>query len=66
MLFHYSGDRVRTSKTVAADTTQCVLDLMATLPVVISDTEAVYLYGLDIIAQQRTQACPEPSRRSCG
>jgi hypothetical protein len=28
---------------------------MATLPVVISDTEAVYLYGLDIIAQQQTE-----------
>jgi hypothetical protein len=25
----------------------------ATLPVVISDTEAVYLYGLDILAQQQ-------------
>jgi hypothetical protein len=38
---------VRTSKTVAGDTTEYVLDLAATLPVVISDTEAVYLYGLD-------------------
>jgi RHS repeat-associated protein len=28
---------------------------MATLPVVISDTEAVYLYGLDIIAQQQSE-----------
>ena len=28
--------------------------LKATLPVVISDTEAVYLYGLDIIAQQQS------------
>jgi RHS repeat-associated protein len=28
---------------------------MATLPVVISDTEAVYLYGLDIIAQQHAE-----------
>jgi hypothetical protein len=37
---------------VSGDTTQYVLDLAATLPVVISDTEAVYLYGLDIIAQQ--------------
>ncbi len=35
------------------DTTQYVLDLAATLPVVVSDTEAVYLYGLDIIAQQQ-------------
>ena len=32
-----------------------VLDLAATLPVVISDTEAVYLYGLDIIAQQQSE-----------
>jgi hypothetical protein len=43
---------VRTSKTVAGDTTEYALDLLATLPVVISDTDAVYLYGLDIIAQQ--------------
>ena len=38
-----------------AETAQCVLDLMATLPVVISDTEAVYLYGLDIIAEQQSE-----------
>jgi RHS repeat-associated protein len=38
---------------MSGDTTQYVLDLAATLPVVISDTEAVYLYGLDIIAQQQ-------------
>ena len=50
--FAYNGDGVRTSKTAGGDTTQYVLDLAATLPVVISDTEAVYLYGLDIIAQQ--------------
>ena len=36
-------------------TTQYVLDLAATLPVVISDTEAVYLYGLDILAQQQSE-----------
>jgi RHS repeat-associated protein len=51
--FAYNGDGVRTSKTVSGDTTQYVLDLAATLPVVISDTEAVYLYGLDIVAQQQ-------------
>jgi hypothetical protein len=51
----YNGDGVRTSKTVDGDTTEYVLDLMATLPEVISDTEAVYLYGLDIIAQQQTE-----------
>jgi len=45
--FAYNGDGVRTSKTVAGDTTEYVLDMAATLPVVISDTEAVYLYGLD-------------------
>jgi hypothetical protein len=39
---------------------------MATLPVVINDTEASYLYGLNSIAEQRIQACPEPSPRSCG
>jgi hypothetical protein len=32
---------VRTRKTVDGDTTQYVLDLAATLPVVVSDTEAV-------------------------
>ena len=42
---------MRRSKTVAGDTTQYVLDLAATLPVVISDTDAIYLYGLDIIAE---------------
>jgi len=52
--FAYNGDGVRTSKTVGGDTTEYVLDLLATLPVVISDTEAVYLYGLDIIAQQQS------------
>ena len=36
-------------------TNEYVLDLAATLPVVISDTEAVYLYGLDIIAQQQSE-----------
>jgi hypothetical protein len=53
--FAYNGDGVRTSKTVSGDTTQYVLDLAATLPVVVSDTEAVYLYGLDIIAQQQAE-----------
>jgi hypothetical protein len=28
---------------------------LAALPVVISDSEAVYLYGLDIIAQQQSE-----------
>jgi len=51
--FAYNGDGVRTSKTVAGETTEYALDLLATLPVVISDTKAVYLYGLDIIAQQQ-------------
>jgi hypothetical protein len=46
---------VRTSKTLDGITTQYVLDLAATLPVVISDTDAVYLYGLDIIAQQQEE-----------
>jgi len=53
--FAYNGDGDRTSKTVSGDTTQYVLDLAATLPVVVSDTEAVYLYGLDIIAQQQSE-----------
>jgi RHS repeat-associated protein len=54
-LFAYNGDGVRTSKTSAGETTEYALDLLATLPVVISDTDAVYLYGLDIIAQQQTE-----------
>jgi RHS repeat-associated protein len=53
--YAYNGDGVRTSKTVAGDTTEYGLDLLATLPVVISDTDAVYLYGLDIIAQQQAE-----------
>ena len=53
--FAYNGDGARTSKTVGGDTTQYALDLAASLPVVISDTEAVYLYGLDIIAQQQSE-----------
>ena len=53
--FAYNGDGARTSKTVAGDTTQYILDLAATLPVVIRDTEAVRLCGLDIIAQQQSQ-----------
>ncbi len=48
----HNGDGIRTSKSVAGDTAEYVLDLAATLPVVVSDTEAVYLYGLDSIAQQ--------------
>jgi RHS repeat-associated protein len=42
-------------KTVAGDTTEYALDVAATLLVVISDTQAVYLYGLDIIAQQQSE-----------
>jgi RHS repeat-associated protein len=53
--FSCNGDGLGTSKTVGGDTTEYVLDLMATLPVVVSDTEAVYLYGLDIIAQQQAE-----------
>jgi len=53
--YAYNGDGVRTSKTVGGATAEYVLDLAATLPVVISDTDAVYLYGLDIIAQQQAQ-----------
>ena len=38
---------------MSGEPTQYILDLAATLPVVTSDTEAVYLYGLDILAQQQ-------------
>ena len=58
--FAYNGDGVRTSKAVDSATTKYVLDLAATLPVVISDTEAVYLYGLDIIAQQQSERDSSP------
>jgi RHS repeat-associated protein len=51
----YNGDGVRMGKTVPGDTTDYVLDLAPTLPVVISDTQAVYLYGLDIVAQQQAE-----------
>jgi YD repeat-containing protein len=64
--FAYNGDGIRTSKTVAGDTTQYVLDLAATLPVVISDTQAVYLYGLDILARHhmgRDSAPPESAAK---
>jgi RHS repeat-associated protein len=50
--FAYNGDGVRVGKTIGASATDYLLDLAATLPVVISDTDAVYLYGLDIIAEQ--------------
>jgi RHS repeat-associated protein/uncharacterized repeat protein (TIGR01451 family) len=50
--FAYNGDGVRVGKTVGAATTDYLVDLAATLPVVISDTDAIYLYGLDIIAEQ--------------
>jgi RHS repeat-associated protein len=53
--FAYNGDGARLSKTVGGDATQYVLDLAAGLAVVISDTEAIYLYGLDIIAQQQAE-----------
>ena len=58
--FAYNGDGVRTSKTIAGDTTEYVLDLAAMLPVVISDTEAVYLYGLAVFAQQQWDRDPTP------
>jgi hypothetical protein len=50
--FAYNGNGVRVGKTIGAATTDYVLDLAATLPVVIGDTDALYLYGLDIIAEQ--------------
>jgi hypothetical protein len=40
---------------IADGTTQYVLDLATTLPMVISDTDAVYLYGLHVIAQQQAE-----------
>jgi RHS repeat-associated protein len=46
---------VRTRKTAGGHATRYVLDLATTLPVVISDTDGVYLYGLDILAQQQAE-----------
>ncbi|NIN63248.1 MAG: hypothetical protein GTO63_00735 [Anaerolineae bacterium] len=43
---------MRVSKTTGASTMDYLVDLASTLPLVISDTDAVYLYGLDIIAEQ--------------
>jgi YD repeat-containing protein len=60
--FAYNGDGVRTSKTVAGDTTEYVLHLAATLPVVISDTQAVDLYGLDILARHHMGRDSAPPR----
>jgi YD repeat-containing protein len=51
--YAYNGDGTRISKTVDGDTTQYVLDLAATLPVVISDTQAIYLYCLIPSIQSR-------------
>ncbi|HUW94656.1 MAG TPA: hypothetical protein VMW58_02625 [Anaerolineae bacterium] len=45
---------------MSGDTTEYVLDLAAMLPVVISDTEAVYLYGLAVFAQQQWDRDPTP------
>ncbi len=50
--FAYNGDGVRVAKTIGAATTDYLVDLASTLPVVISDTDAIYLYGLDILAEQ--------------
>ena len=58
--FAWNGDGVTTSKTVGGDTTEYVLDPMAMLPVVISDTEAVYLHGLDVAPPPTSM--PPPSR----
>jgi hypothetical protein len=43
------------AETVHGATTDYVLDLAATLPMVASDTHAVYLYGLDIMGQQQAE-----------
>ncbi len=50
--YAYNGDGNRIRKTVDGITTQYVLDLAATLPVVISDTEAIYV-RLDAINAKR-------------
>ncbi len=40
-----NGDGVRVAKTTGAATTEYVLDLASTLPVVISDTDMQIIYG---------------------
>ena len=59
--YAYNGDgacperKRRICKVVGGAPTEYLVDLVATLPVVISDTEAVYIYGLDIIVQQQAE-----------
>jgi YD repeat-containing protein len=51
--FTYDGDGNRVGKSVNGQATSYLLDPVVPLPVVISDSAAVYLYGLDIIARQQ-------------
>ena len=48
-------DGVGVARTNDGTTNDNLVDLVTTLPVVISDTEAVYLYGLDILARQQSE-----------
>jgi RHS repeat-associated protein len=51
--FTYDGDGNRVGKSANGQATDYLLDPVVPLPVVISDSAAVYLYGLDIIARQQ-------------
>jgi hypothetical protein len=42
----YNGDGVRTRQTISGTANRYVQDLAAPLPVVLSDTNAIYVYGL--------------------
>jgi RHS repeat-associated protein len=48
----YNHGGLRVGKSAGAAASDYLVDLAATLPVAISDTNAVYLYGLDILAEQ--------------
>lgn len=52
--YTYNGDGVRVKKRAGNKTTDYVLDTNRSLPVVLHDGDAFYLYGLDLIARITT------------
>ncbi|HLA82761.1 MAG TPA: RHS repeat-associated core domain-containing protein, partial [Thermoleophilia bacterium] len=50
--YDYDGDGLRVGKTVAGETTNYLWDKALALPVIITDSNSLYLYGLGLIAQQ--------------
>ncbi|MCL5256687.1 MAG: hypothetical protein M1319_02690, partial [Chloroflexi bacterium] len=51
--YTYNGDGIRVRKNVNGTSTDYIWDLGLGLPVVLTDTNSIYLYGLDLIAQQQ-------------